>query len=131
MILKLNPTTGEFDIVAESTGGSGGSVGSSQLLPLTGDIPIGQTAVVDMVSYSSFFAARYFVALKSTSGKCRMFDYTLANDGSGSFKETVFGQLFGGVTIEIESIIESGDIKFRLTNTFTEDLTYKVHKLTF
>lgn len=107
------------------------SIESSKITPITGTIPIGAVAVVDTTDYSNFFAIRYFVAVQSSAGLTNTFDYSIADDGAGGLRQVVFGQIFGGLNLTVNSIVDSGLVKFTIENNDLDALTYKVHKLGF
>jgi hypothetical protein len=129
MAFKWNPITGMLDIA-----GSGGTVDyieSSKILPMSGSILAGQTKVVDSMSYTGFFAIRYFVAVQSSDNKTNSFDYTIANNGIGGVKESIFGAIFGGLPLDTLTYVDTGIVKFSITNNHLYDVIYKVHKLGF
>lgn len=128
MKFRINPIYGTLEV---NDAGTVESIESSKILPTVGTIAAGVTAVVDTIDYSNFFAVRYFIAIKSADNKTNMFDYAICNDGAGGLKETVFGQIFGGLSLVVSSIVDTGNVKFKITNNELTTITYKIQKLGF
>ena len=123
----FNPFTGKLDY----GGVGGGSITSSQILPIVGTIPSSSTGTIDTLTYSGFLSCRYFCALKSASGKTASFDYSITTDGIGGVLTATFGKISGGLSYTIESVVISGNILFKITNNEVDTMTWKMQKLGF
>ena len=124
----FNPIYGTLEV---SQAGEVSTIESSKITPMSGIIPATSSAIIDSITYTGFFAIRYFVATQSSTGITNTFDYSIANGGSSTIKEVVFGQIFGGLDLNVSSFVDSGLVKFTITNNESVSLTYKVHKLGF
>jgi hypothetical protein len=129
MPFKWNPISGYLDLV--NLPGTVESIESSKIIPTVGTIPASSSKIIESMTYSDFFAVRYFIALQSADKRTNCFDYFIGNSGSDTVKETVYGRLFGGLSLDVSTFVDTGLVKFTITNNELVEITYKVQKLGF
>lgn len=123
MAVKINPSTGELDLVG-STGSTGSGVGEK----LTGTITVADNHIFDSHNVNNFLGCTYFVTIRHESHTLtKSFQWNLCLK-NGQPKDSISCKLGDTIDVEANSILNGTQVEMRFKNNHGVILKYSIFK---
>lgn len=119
MILKLNPTTGNLDVVNKSSAATSNT---------TLNIPAGATVDIDTVTLAGLRSINYFISIfKPDFTQSKSFEMTVSRINA-SVNDSVYAIVGNFIDASIVSNVVGPDVIIQVTNNEAFDLTFIFNK---